>query len=78
MGQPVYNDKGQMIGTVTAITSDIHGQQLAGVRTEPGQGASGTVLFPSNTLKPRPGGGFTTSLSANEIKALPKPQTPAR
>lgn len=75
-GQTIYTSKGKKIGTVAAMSTGSHGEQAASVTMEKYLGMGGqTVLIPVSTLKPRTAGGFTTSLSSKELKALPKTGT---
>lgn len=75
-GQAIYTAKGRKIGSVAAMSTGSHGEQAASVTMEKYLGMGGqTVLIPVSTLKPRAAGGFTTSLSAKELKALPKAGT---
>jgi len=72
-GQHVYNSDGDWIGTVSAMTTDAHGQRSAAVRIERHMGIAGTtVLFPVGSLQPRDKGGYMTNLSGDQIKQLPK------
>ena len=72
-GQTIYSSKGSKIGTVSSMSTDTHGQQAASVSVEKYLGMGGqTVLIPVSSLQARDAGGYTTSLSASEIKALGK------
>lgn len=71
--QKVYNSSGDWIGTVTGITTNSYGQRLAAVKVERRMGmGSTTVLLPAGLLQTRDEGGFTTSLSNDDIKQLPR------
>ena len=70
-GQTIYSSKGKKIGTVSAMSSDAQGQQAASVSIEKYMGMGGqTVVIPVSSLHARDGGGYTTSLSSTELKAL--------
>jgi sporulation protein YlmC with PRC-barrel domain len=70
-GQTIYSSKGKKIGTVSAMSSDAQGQQAASVSIEKYMGMGGqTVLIPVSSLHARDGGGYTTTLSSTELKAL--------
>jgi len=72
-GQTIYSSKGTKIGTVTAVTTDAQGQQQAVVGVEKFLGLGGkNVMFPVSSLQAKSGGGYTTSLTSTEIKALPE------
>jgi len=72
-GQTIYSSKGSKIGTVTAVTTDAQGQQQAVVGVEKFLGLGGkNVMFPVSSLQAKAGGGYTTSLTSTEIKALPE------
>jgi sporulation protein YlmC with PRC-barrel domain len=72
-GQTIYSSKGTKIGTVTAVTTDAQGQQQAVVGIEKFLGLGGkNVMFPVSSLQAKTGGGYTTSLTSTEIKALPE------
>ncbi|HLJ52683.1 MAG TPA: PRC-barrel domain-containing protein [Rhizomicrobium sp.] len=72
-GQTIYSSKGTKIGTVTAVTTDAQGQQQAVVGVEKFLGLGGkNVMFPVSSLQAKSGGGYTTSLTSSEIKALPE------
>ncbi len=72
-GQRVYNSDGDWLGTVSNMTTDVHGQRLAAVTIERNMGIAGTtVLFPVGSLQPREKGGYMTNLSGDQIKQLPK------
>lgn len=72
-GQTIYNSSGRAIGTVSSMTVDAQGQQEAVVGIEKYLGMGGTqVLFPVSSLQAKDSGGFTTTLTASEIKKLPK------
>lgn len=70
-GQSIYDNKDAKIGTVTAMATETQGgEQAVAVAIDRLDGLSGrTVSIPVNTLKPRNEGGYTTSLSAAELKA---------
>jgi hypothetical protein len=71
-GQTIYNRSGRQIGTVSSMSTDAQGQQVAVVSIGKYLGMGGkSVQFPVNLLSPKEGGGYTTSLNAKEIKALP-------
>ena len=70
-GQTIYSSKGRKIGTVSAMSSDAHGQQAASVSIEKYLGMGGqTVLIPVSSLQARDKGGYTTTLSSTELKSL--------
>lgn len=72
-GQTIYNAKGKKIGTVSAMTTDAQGQQVASVTMEKYLGMGGqTVAIPVSSLEARQSGGYTTRLSASELKSLSK------
>ena len=72
-GQTIYSAKGHKIGTVSAMSTDTHGQQAAAVSIEKYLGMGGqTVLIPVSSLQARSTGGYTTTLSAAELKSLAK------
>ena len=72
-GQTIYSSKGTKIGTVAAVTTDAQGQQQAVVGVEKFLGLGGkNVMFPVSSLQAKSGGGYTTSLTSTEIKALPE------
>jgi hypothetical protein len=72
-GQSIYSAKGRKIGTVAAMSTDTHGQQAAAVSIEKYLGMGGqTVLIPVSSLQARSAGGYTTTLSSTELKALVK------
>ena len=72
-GQTIYNRSGRQIGTVSSMSADAQGQQVAVVSIGKYLGMGGkSVQFPVSSLSPKDGGGYTTSLSAKEIKALPQ------
>ena len=72
-GQTIYSSKGTKIGTVTAVTTDAQGQQQAVVGVEKFLGLGGkNVMFHVSSLQTKSGGGYTTSLTSSEIKALPE------
>lgn len=72
-GQTIYTVKGKKIGTVAAMGMGSHGEQAASVTIDRYLGLGGqTVFIPVSTLRPRSAGGFTTTLSSTELKALPK------
>lgn len=72
-GQRVYNPGGDWVGTVSGTTTNSYGQRLVAVMVERRVGmGSTTVLFPAGLLQSRDGGGFTTQLSSDQIKQLPK------
>ena len=70
-GQTIYSAKGSKIGIVSAMSTDAHGQQAASVSVEKYMGMGGqTVLIPVSSLQARSSGGYTTTLSSKELKAL--------
>ena len=70
-GQTIYSSKGKKIGTVSAMSTDAHGQQAASVSIEKYMGMGGqTVLIPVSSLHARDNGGYTTTLNSTELKAL--------
>lgn len=72
-GQRVYNSDGDWFGTISAMSTDAHGQRLAAVTIERRMGIKGTtVLFPVGSLQPREKGGYMTNLTGDQIKQLPK------
>jgi hypothetical protein len=72
-GQSIYSAKGTKLGTVSSMSTDGQGQQAAAVTMGKHLGMGGqTVLIPISSLQARSNGGYTTSLSATELKALPK------
>lgn len=72
-GKTIYSSKGTKIGTVTTVTTDAQGQQQAVVGIEKFLGLGGkNVMFPVSSLQAKSGGGYTTSLTSTEIKALPE------
>lgn len=72
-GQSVYSAKGTKLGTVASMSTDAQGQQAAAVTMGKHLGMGGqTVLIPVSSLQVRSSGGYTTTLSATELKALPK------
>jgi sporulation protein YlmC with PRC-barrel domain len=72
-GKTIYSSKGTKIGTVTTVTTDAQGQQQAVVGVEKFLGLGGkNVMFPVSSLQAKSGGGYTTSLTSSEIKALPE------
>lgn len=75
-GQAIYTAKGRKIGMIAAMSMGSHGEQSASVTMERYLGMGGqTVLIPISSLKARAAGGYTTSLSSTELKALPKANT---
>jgi hypothetical protein len=76
-GQTIYDAKGSKIGIVTSVSTDAQGQQQVVVGIERFLGMGGkSVVFPVSTLKARTAGGYTTSLTPAEIKALPEGAAP--
>ncbi len=74
-GQAIYSAKGHKIGTVSSMTTDAQGQQVAVVGVERFLGLGGkNVEFPLSSLVPRYSGGYSTTLTADEIKNLPEYQ----
>lgn len=72
-GQTVFDAKGNEIGTIDAVTAGNSGQQQAVVSVGKFLGIGGKdVLLPVSALQAKAGGGFTTTLSAKQIKALPE------
>lgn len=72
-GQAIYNTKGKKVGTITAMTTDAHGQQAASVTMEKTLGIGGQmVAIPVSSLEARQSGGYTTKLSSAELKSLAK------
>jgi hypothetical protein len=72
-GQMIFSEQGSMIGTVSSLTTDAQGQQQAVVGIEKFLGIGGkNVLLPVSSLQPRTGGGYTTSLTAADMKKLPE------
>ncbi len=72
-GQTIYSRSGRQIGTVSSMATDAQGQQVAVVSIGKYLGMGGkSVQFPVSSLSPKDGGGYTASLSAKEIKALPQ------
>jgi len=71
-GQVVYDQKGQTVGTISSVVNDSSGSQQAVVSVEKflGMGAR-DVEIPASALQAKAGGGFTTTLTADQIKALP-------
>ena len=75
-GQSIYTAKGHKLGTVSSMSTDEHGQQVAAVSIEKYLGMGGqTVLIPVSSLQARDKGGYSTTLSSSEIKALGKSGT---
>lgn len=71
MGQTIYSVKDRKIGTITSVNTDVQGQQAALVSIQRYMGMDGqTVLIPVRALQARESGGYTTTLSATELKAL--------
>ena len=71
-GQAVYDLSGQTIGTISSVVSDSSGNQQAIVSVGKFLGlGSRDVQIPASALQAKSGGGFTTSLTADQIKALP-------
>lgn len=72
-GQAIYSSKGRKIGTVSSMSTDANGQQAAAVRMGKYLGMGGQTLnIPVSSLQARSGGGYTTTLSSTELKALAK------
>jgi len=72
-GQTIYTSKGRAIGKVSAMTTDAQGQQAASVSIERFLGMGGqTVAIPVSSLQARSSGGYSTSLTASQIKSLAK------
>jgi sporulation protein YlmC with PRC-barrel domain len=72
-GQSIYSAKGTKLGTVASMSTDAQGQQAAAVRMGKHLGMGGqTVLIPISSLQARGSGGYATTLSTTELKALPK------
>ena len=72
-GQTIYSASGHKIGTVASMTVGSDGQQEAVVSVQRFMGMGGkSVMLPVSSLQARNKGGYTTSLSATEIKALPE------
>ena len=72
-GQAIYNAKGRKIGAVSAMTTDMKGQPAATVTMEKYLGMGGqAVAIPVSSLQARASGGYTTNLSAAELKSLAK------
>ena len=72
-GQDIYSAKGTKLGTVASMSTDTQGQQAAAVTMGKHLGMGGqTILIPVSSLQARSSGGYTTTLSATELKALPK------
>jgi hypothetical protein len=72
-GQAIYNTKGAKIGTVAAMTTDTQGQQAVSITMEKHLGMGGqSVAIPVSSLEARQSGGYTTKLSAAELKSLAK------
>lgn len=72
-GQAIYSKKDRKIGTVSAMTTDAHGQQAASVTIEKYLGMGGQmVAIPVSSLSARASGGYTTNLSSAELKSLAK------
>ncbi|HEY0283506.1 MAG TPA: PRC-barrel domain-containing protein [Rhizomicrobium sp.] len=67
VGQTVFNSEGSTIGTVSSVATDAQGQQAAVVDI-----SGKKILFPVSSFTPKDGGGYTTTLSAEEIKNLPE------
>ncbi len=75
-GQAVYTAKDGKLGTVAAMSTGNHGEQSASVEIVSYPGMSGkTVLVPVSSLRPRGAGGYLTTLSLTELKALPAADT---
>jgi hypothetical protein len=71
-GQAVYDQSGQNIGTIKSVATDASGNQQAIVSVGKFLGlGSRDVQIPASALQAKAGGGFTTSLSADQLKALP-------
>jgi len=71
-GQAVYDQSGQTIGTIKSVTSDSSGNQQAIVSVGKFLGlGSRDVQIPASALQVKSGGGFTTSLTSDQLKALP-------
>jgi hypothetical protein len=72
-GQMIYSAKGTKLGTVSSMSTDAQGQQAAAVTMGKHLGMGGqTVLIPTSSLQARSNGGYTTTLSTTELKALSK------
>jgi hypothetical protein len=65
-GQSLYDAKGAKLGTVSNVQVDSKGQQFAVVDT-----GSRSVLIGTDKLQSRAEGGFTTSLSQDDIQKAP-------
>jgi hypothetical protein len=75
-GQAIYSAKGEKIGTVSSMKTDAKGQQAASVTMGKYMGMGGqTILVPVSSLQARSSGGYTTNLSAAELKSLAKSGT---
>jgi hypothetical protein len=74
-GQIIYNQQDLVVGNVSSMTTDTNGQRQAVVGVEKFLGmGSKNVPIPVSSLQPRAAGGYTTSLSASDIKNLPEVQ----
>lgn len=72
-GQTVFDAKGNEIGTIESVNTGASGQQQAVVSVGKFLGIGGKdVVMPSSTLQAKAGGGFTTTLTNAQIKALPE------
>ncbi|WP_344098608.1 PRC-barrel domain-containing protein [Rhizomicrobium palustre] len=73
-GQPIFDSKDMRLGAVRAMSKDHDGGQAVLLAIEKVDGLSGQVVsLPMSSLRPRKGGGFTTSLSTAELKTHTAP-----
>lgn len=76
-GQAVYNLEGDEIGSIETVIDGENGQEaVVGVGGFLGIGQK-KVLLSAGDLEARAEGGFTTSLSADALKAMPEYEAPA-
>ena len=76
-GQAVYDQSGQTIGTIKSVVSDSTGNQQAVVSVGKFLGlGSRDIQIPASALQVKSGGGFTTSLTADQLKAMPAYSNP--
>jgi hypothetical protein len=78
-GQLIYNQRDEAVGTVSSVITDAQGQPRAVVGVEKflGMGVK-NLLIPVSSLQPRSAGGYTTSLSADDIRNLSEAKTDTR
>ena len=72
-GQTIYSSSGHKIGTVSSMTVGSSGDQEAVVSVQRFMGMGGkSVMMPVSSLRARSRGGYTTNLTASQIKTLPE------